>query len=557
MENKANYAIVGAFVTLVIAGFMGFVYWFTIADSVRERTAYRIVFDGAVTGLNVGTNVLFNGLPVGTVETVAINPEDPSQVVARIGVEADAPVMADTRALLEVQGLTGIANIQLLGGTLEAGPLLPPPGQAIATLQGDASDFQLIMEGARDIVTSAESTFARIDGFFADNEESFASTLNNIDQLSAGLAQLVSGAGGAEDFDFNAVVGNFTDTLESVSSTFAELELLVSENRESLSTTISNAETFSTALASNSESIDGFLASMTATSERIGPLADELRDLTVQIRGIVAAIPPEEVSSTVANVGSFAQTLANNNENIEGFFTDARALASNLSGVSDGLQSTLELIDRASASVDPDVIARAMDNIDAFSQALGNNAANVDQILANTRAFTETLGNATERADTIIARIDGMITTEDGQMLFAEIGETATSLRQLIQRVDSMVASEDGQNLFADFSAAATSIRELSESLNEIAQSSEGQRFISDISAAAVSIEELANALDDRTLAISDGIIGFTNNGLGAYQTLATEAIRSLELFNRVMQQIERNPQSLVFGGETVRDFTP
>jgi phospholipid/cholesterol/gamma-HCH transport system substrate-binding protein len=203
------------------------------------------------------------------------------------------------------------------------------------------------------------------------------------------------------------------------------------------------------------------------------------------------------------------------------------------------------------------VIARARDTLDSFSQALGNNAANVDQILANTRDFTETLGNATERADTIIARIDGMITTEDGRMLFGEIGDTAAALRQLIERVDAMVASDDGQTLFADFSAAATSIRDLSDRLNTIASSPEGQRFIADISDAAVSIESLANALDARTAAISDGIVGFTNNGLGAYQTLANEAVRSLELFNRVMQQIERNPQSLVFGGETVRDFTP
>jgi phospholipid/cholesterol/gamma-HCH transport system substrate-binding protein len=555
MENKANYAIVGAFMSLVIAGFMGFVYWFSIADQVSERAAYRIVFDGAVTGLAPGTNVLFNGLPVGTVEAVSINPENPSQVLARIGVEADAPVMNDTRAILEVQGLTGFANIQLLGGTLEAGRLEPQPGQTIAVMRGEASDFQLIMEGARDIIASAESTFERIDTFFASNEERLTSTLANIDELSSGLAGLVQGAGEGSDFD--TVVSNVSTALESATATLSELELLVAENRESLTATIANAETFSTALASNSEGIDGFLSSMTATSERIGPLADELRDLTVQVREIVAAIPPEDVRSTVSDIGTFAQTLADNTENIQGFFDDARALATNLSGVSDGLQGTLDLIDRASAAVDPDVIARAMDNIDAFATALGNNAVNVDEILTNTRTFTETLGNATERADTIIARIDGMITTEDGNMLFEEFGATATALRQLINRVDGMVASEDGQSLFADFSAAATSIRELSDTLNSVAASPEGQRVVADIATAANSIESLANALDERTLAISNGLITFTNNGLGAYTTLANEAVRSLELFNRVMQQIERNPQSLVFGGETVRDFTP
>lgn len=555
MENKANYAIVGAFVTLLLLGFAGFVYWFAIADQVRERVSYRIVFDGAVTGLNAGTTVLFNGLPVGTVETVSINPDDPSQVLARIGVEATAPVMNDTRAVLEVQGLTGIANIQLLGGSLEAGPLLPPEGQRIATIRGEAAGLQNLLEGATNIIESAEATFARIESFFAENESRLTTTLANIDQLTAGLAGLVEGAGDGSDFD--VIVSNVRTTLESIDSTFAELDVFVRDNRMSLSNTISNAETFSAALAANSDAIDGFLASMTRTSDQIGPLADEFQVLTQDVRRLVAAIPPDEVRWMVADIGAFAQTLAQNTDNIEGFFTDARLLAGNLSGVSDGLQDTLDLIDRASAAVDPDVIARAMANIDAFSAVLGNNAENVDGILANTRQFTETLGTATARADTLIARFDGMVTTEDGQMLFEEVRETAASIRQLVERVDSMVASDDGQTLFADFSAAALSIRDLSERLNAMAASEEGAQLIGNIGAAANSVESLANALDERTAAISLGLTSFTNSGLGAYTTLANEAMRSLQLFNRVLDQIQRNPQVLVFGGETVREFTP
>ncbi|RDE09846.1 MlaD family protein [Pelagibacterium lacus] len=555
MENKANYAIVGAFVTLLLLGFAGFVYWFAIADQVRERVSYRIVFDGAVTGLNAGTTVLFNGLPVGTVETVSINPDDPSQVLARIGVEATAPVMNDTRAVLEVQGLTGIANIQLLGGSLEAGPLLPPEGQRIATIRGEAAGLQNLLEGATNIIESAEATFARIESFFAENESRLTTTLANIDQLTAGLAGLVEGAG--DDSDFDVIVSNVRTTLESIDSTFGELDVFVRDNRISLSNTISNAETFSAALAANSDAIDGFLASMTRTSDQIGPLADEMQILTQDVRRLVAAIPPDEVRSTVADIGAFAQTLAQNTDNIEGFFTDARLLAGNLSGVSDGLQDTLDLIDRASAAVDPDVIARAMANIDAFSAVLGNNAENVDGILANTRQFTETLGTATARADTLIARFDGMVTTEDGQMLFEEVRETAASIRQLVERVDSMVASDDGQTLFADFSAAALSIRDLSERLNAMAASEEGEHLIANIGAAANSVESLANALDERTAAISLGLTSFTNSGLGAYTTLANEAMRSLQLFNRVLDQIQRNPQVLVFGGESVREFTP
>lgn len=555
MENKANYAIVGAFVTLVLAGFMAFVYWFHVADSAQPRTPYAVVFDGAVSGLNAGTTVLFNGIPVGTVQSVGINPDNPAQVLARIAVDADAPVMTDTRTLLEVQPLTGMAQIQLLGGSVDAGRLEPAPGETVAVMYGEPSDFQIIMEGARDIVASAEATFSRIESFFGANEERLASTLASVDQLAGGLANLVAGAG--EDGDFGAIAQNLGATLESVSATFSQLEAVVADNRQSLTTTIGNAETFMAALASNADAVDGFLASMTRTSEEIGPLADELRSLTTEVRGIVSAVPPAEVRATVADIGVFAETLANNTANIDGFFQDARALAGNLTGLSEGLQATLDLIDEASTAIDTQIIARAMGNLDSFSAALGDNAFNVDEIINNTRVITETLTNVSLRADDMIARIDGMFTAEDGRMLFEELGATAGSIRQLAERVDAMVASDDGQTLFGDLSAAATAIRDLSERLNTVVASDDAEALIANIGAAAVAIERLAVEIDQRTIEISTGITGFTTGGTNALNTIASDAARTLDQLDRVLRQIERNPQVLIFGGDTVRDFRP
>lgn len=525
MEYKANYAIVGAFVALVLAGFMGFVYWFAIADASLPRTSYAVVFDGAANGLTPGTQVLFNGLPVGTVQQVGINPQNPAQVFATVAVDAEAPVMTDTRAVLEVQPLTGMATIQLLGGTLAAGRLVPAAGEDVAVLYGQASDFQLILEGARDVMVSADATLSRIESFFAANEAQLSSTLASIDELTGGLATLLGGAGVGDEF--GSVLEGLTETLASIQTTAAGLETLVTDNSESLTSAITNAEIFAAALASNADSIDGFLASITSTSDQIGPLAGELQALSAEVRGIVTALPAEAVSGIVEDVSVFAQTLASNTDNIEAFFEDARMLAGNLAGVSEGLQSTLDLIDAASVAIDPDVIARALDNIEAFSAALGDNTENVGEILANTRVLSETLSSASIRVESIIDRVDAMITTEDGRMLFSELGAAAGSIRRLADNLDGLVASEDTGSLFAN------------------------------VGAAAIAIENLANELDARTLAITTGITGFTNSGLGAYSTLANEAIRTLDQLNRVLRQIERNPQVLIFGGETMREFRP
>src|SRR6266540_4975228 len=97
METRANYVVIGLFTLAVIAGAFGFVYWFSRTGDGGERAAYRVVFDGAVSGLRTGGSVLFNGIKVGEVTDLRLNPQDPRQVVATIAVESSVPVRSDTR----------------------------------------------------------------------------------------------------------------------------------------------------------------------------------------------------------------------------------------------------------------------------------------------------------------------------------------------------------------------------------------------------------------------------------------------------------------------------
>ena len=117
METKANYVLIGAF-TLAVAVFgLLFALWAANYSSEKEWREYRIVFNEPVTGLSEGGNVRYNGINVGTVESLSLAPDDPRQVVALVKLEADAPVKTDTRAKLSQDGLTGPPFIQLTGGS--------------------------------------------------------------------------------------------------------------------------------------------------------------------------------------------------------------------------------------------------------------------------------------------------------------------------------------------------------------------------------------------------------------------------------------------------------
>lgn len=177
METRANYVLIGLFTLAVIAGAFGFVLWFSTAGGAGERTNYRIVFDGSVSGLNAGASVLFNGIRVGEVTGLALDPASPRAVVAMVSVDKAVAVRTDTSVSLEYQGVTGLASIALRGGTVDA----PPPPGTPPTLKVDAA-------GAQDVTQAAREAMRRIDALVADNEVVLKTSLRNIEVFSQALA---------------------------------------------------------------------------------------------------------------------------------------------------------------------------------------------------------------------------------------------------------------------------------------------------------------------------------------------------------------------------------
>jgi len=175
METKANYVLIGLFTLGVIAGAFGFVYWFNRVGGSDDRATYRIVFEGPVSGLRPGGSVLFNGIRVGEVADLKLDPAAPRRVIAIVAIDKETPVRADTWAGLDYQGLTGIAAISLRGGS-NSSP--PPPGHQ---LMADAGASQDVTQAARDMLR-------KLDSFVSDNEAALRSSLKNIETFSQTLA---------------------------------------------------------------------------------------------------------------------------------------------------------------------------------------------------------------------------------------------------------------------------------------------------------------------------------------------------------------------------------
>jgi phospholipid/cholesterol/gamma-HCH transport system substrate-binding protein len=182
METRASYIVTGAFTLAVIAGVFGFLYWVQNgAGGGGERSVYRVVFAGSVSGLRTGAAVLFDGMRVGEVTRLALDPADPRRVEASIAIERTTPVRVDTKVALAFQGLTGLANVALAGGAPDAAPIVAPTG-GLPTIYADAS-------AGADLTQAARSMLGRVEGMIAENEEAMRASMRNVETVTATLAK--------------------------------------------------------------------------------------------------------------------------------------------------------------------------------------------------------------------------------------------------------------------------------------------------------------------------------------------------------------------------------
>ena len=129
METKGYYAAVGFFVIVLSAIGIVIGLWLSVGLHTEAETNYTIYIKESVAGLSVSAPVKYNGVDVGTVKKMAIDSTDPDRVVVVIAIDSSLPVNTSTRATLNMQGVTGIAYIELDGTDLNAPPLTVQPGQ--------------------------------------------------------------------------------------------------------------------------------------------------------------------------------------------------------------------------------------------------------------------------------------------------------------------------------------------------------------------------------------------------------------------------------------------
>lgn len=185
-----NYAIVGAFVLVLGAVLIAGVLWLASGGAFQKKyDLYLAIEEESVAGLNLNAPVKYNGVDVGKVRDIQLDPENPERVRLIFAIERGTPIKVDTVAVLKTQGLTGIAYVELGGGARDAAPLrASAPGQypVIRTKPSLSARLENVLTT---VLAKLDSTSNNLNAILSDeNRLAFKSALADIAAVSHTLA---------------------------------------------------------------------------------------------------------------------------------------------------------------------------------------------------------------------------------------------------------------------------------------------------------------------------------------------------------------------------------
>ncbi|MDQ0999420.1 phospholipid/cholesterol/gamma-HCH transport system substrate-binding protein [Phyllobacterium ifriqiyense] len=259
METKANYVLVGIFTLAVCMLAFGFVYWIARYGDKTETATLEIRILGSVTGLADGSQVLFNGIKVGTIRRLKIDDNNPDAVIAQAEVDATTPITRSTQATLGFAGLTGQAFIELKGGKLYEPMLLVEAAKedSIARIDADPSVVNNLLQKAQTILERVDGAVGSIESFITEVKGPLVDTVNNTKQFTDALAKN-------------------SDVIEKFSRSAEDVQAVVAEARQMMEK-LNNAST----------RVDGVLAKLDKQlSDEDGSVVREARQTLQSYRSV-------------------------------------------------------------------------------------------------------------------------------------------------------------------------------------------------------------------------------------------------------------------------------
>src|SRR5216684_3479163 len=301
MKPKSEQALVGLFVVAATAVLIFIVFAISGAFG-RSTHTYRAYFPFAG-GIESGSGVRYSGGPkIGRVETVRIDPQNPSRIEITFKVQSDLPIKTDSHVKIMSLSPLGDNHLEILPGTPQAavapdGSLLaadkyvdfnaltqqindisPRAQELLKSLNERATELKVTVDRVNDLLSvqnraNLSATLANARGMLEENRPALHATLQHINSVSEKLEPLLA------DFRKTSTEANKAiDHIDSlVGENRADIRQAVAELRRTLTNMTDLTAHLNQTLDTNSENIDELLDNFRHVSENLKEFTNTIK----------------------------------------------------------------------------------------------------------------------------------------------------------------------------------------------------------------------------------------------------------------------------------------
>src|ERR1700677_108319 len=236
-----------------------------------------------------------------------------------------------------------------------------------------------------------------------------------------------------------AIVGNVQAMSAKGVSVIDRADKLLADNSDSIQSTLHNADVFSKALADNAPNVDVTLKNLAEISKTVQPVVAQIQSLTESADRVLKAVDPDQIHTLLSNAKTFSQALADSSDNVKALMRDGAVLAGRLNDSANRLDTALIDADSLLKAVDSQKLAGIVDSANEVVETVHQNRGNIDSTLKNFSEMSAKLNDSADKVDGVLTSAQSFLGSPGTKGAVDRISEAALSVKKLADDVDSRI----------------------------------------------------------------------------------------------------------------------
>lgn len=305
--TRAQKIRLGVFLIVTTFIIIATLFYLVGASILEVRDEYYVILQGGSGGLEAGSQVRLNDIVVGRVESVRLDPDDPSIVRVTISLDHGTPVTVDTVATPEMANITGTKRLAMHGGTKNSVRL--KPGDEIKAVDSDltmittkvvniSNQIETLLDNLNSLtktenITNVSNVIAEVEGITKKVNMLLDDNHQNINSMITDAQQIVAQLHGSMD-----KVDHALDTIDRTVQTVAS-----SRNVKNVSSILDSARVLASNISTRSSDEE-----LGQTIQSINRLVSDANVFILRLRTDMQRVM-RDLETSVENINEFTQIL--------------------------------------------------------------------------------------------------------------------------------------------------------------------------------------------------------------------------------------------------------